>query len=108
MNFLDRGGTNVLNSGTCFGLNTWYHAVATGDATGLKWYFNGNPDGSNAVAYGGASAATALVIGSTNGLGENFNGDIGLVRIYNRALSPTEVIQNCHAEMSRYPGSSCP
>jgi hypothetical protein len=81
--------------------NRWYHLVHTWDATnGLRIYVNGALDGSAAQATFTASGGSDYVsIGApgSNGAacagatGSGFAGGIDDVRIYNRALSASEV-----------------
>lgn len=99
---------------------TIYHAVGTWDGTdayGLKLYLNGNyvsngfnysngSTGSNQltgpIRY--ASMTNGFVIGNNDGLtGTRFwTGNIYEMRIYNRALTAQEVLQNFNATKSRF------
>ncbi len=80
------------NGGGCVGtpmpVNTWTHVVATFDGTNVSIRLNG---GTPVVAACGQSTIPiggSFVIGKcTNGY---FNGKIADVRLFNRALSPTE------------------
>jgi hypothetical protein len=77
--------------------NKWYHVVMVRSGSAGAWtvtyYINGvvgdadvtstNPDGTN----------VSTNIGANNGSSQFFNGLIDDVRIYNRALSATEVLQ---------------
>jgi hypothetical protein len=53
-----------------------------------------------------------LVVGGSNrtDLSANgrFKGDIAIVLTYDRALSVTEIEQNCHAYSSRFGIGACP
>ncbi|HEX8762447.1 MAG TPA: Ig-like domain-containing protein [Candidatus Saccharimonadales bacterium] len=72
-------------------LNTWSHMAATYDGTSLKLYINGalrattNQSGSMYVGTG------PLKFGGNAVWGEYFAGQLDEIRIYNRALTPTEV-----------------
>jgi hypothetical protein len=89
--FLDRGGTNLVVSATTLSLNTWYHVVCVGSSSGLRIYINGKLDASNAVAFGGGGGTTQLQIGANTGFGEYFPGRIDEVAIYNYALTADQV-----------------
>jgi Concanavalin A-like lectin/glucanases superfamily/PA14 domain len=84
--------------------NTWYYvgfAISNGN---LQMYLNGTNDG-NVIT--GASRSTAvnsnLWLGDarTNGL-VTFNGYLGSVHIYNRAITQDEVLQNYNATKHKY------
>lgn len=86
---------------------TWYHVVATYDDDFLRMYINGvliteNQIGSQ-IAYKGSED---LYIGhlehSNHNPKGNFDGDIAIARIYNKALSDTEVNQNFEAIRNRF------
>jgi hypothetical protein len=72
-------------------LNTWTHLASTYDGTTLRLYVNGTQVATK--AFSGAMAATAspLRIGGNAVWGEYFSGLIDEVRVYNRALSATEI-----------------
>ena len=73
-------------------LNTWYHATATYDGTRMRLYVNGVEVGS--MSKSGAVAMNANVplnLGRNPGGSRYMNGALDDVRIYNRALTPTEI-----------------
>jgi hypothetical protein len=72
-------------------LNTWSHVATTYDGTTLRLFINGNQVGSLAVAGPIAVGTGALSIGGNAVWGEWFQGRIDEVRVYNRALSSTEL-----------------
>lgn len=92
------GGTPTsLYGSTAIVAGSWYHVVGTYDGTTYKIYLNGSLDGSVAKA-GNAFLASSgeLCIGGDGSTGvcatgNVFNGKIDEVRIYNRALSETEL-----------------
>jgi hypothetical protein len=90
--FTDESGDDNISitSGTLSN-STWYHAVGTYDGTTMRLYINGSLIG---TANQPAVAATTgnLEIGQQkSGFSRWFNGSIDDVRIYNRALSASEV-----------------
>ena len=70
----------------------WYHVAVTMDSSNiLTIYVNGNYDNSGSKTPG---TPGTLSIGRYGGGGYHFNGLIDEVRIYNRALSPAEILQH--------------
>ena len=80
-----------LNSVDAIVINTWYHLAITYDGTTIKMYVNGVAD--NTQAFSGALKKTAanLTIGQQYAQGYNLKGTISDVRIYNRALTQSEI-----------------
>ena len=85
--------------------NTWYHVVYTTDSSGNVFYINGSPEtmtydsgsSSSNVFFDDVPSSQLTTIGaSRNYNGQNvtsFDGKIDDVRIYDKALSATEVQQ---------------
>ena len=71
--------------------NTWTHLAATFDNTTLRLFVNGVQVASRAVAGPLLTSTGVLRIGGNSLWGEFFAGTIDEVRIYNRALSATEL-----------------
>lgn len=82
-------------------LNTWMHWVGIYDGSNMKFYRDGVLK--NTVAKTGALAnnTIAATLGQYSG-SYRMNGKIGSVKIYNRALSAEEVLQNYEASRGRY------
>ena len=85
------------SSGT-FSLNVWHHAVIVFDTTGGYVYVDGARSGSVKAWTGTPGADTSsqnLQIGAYSGSASTqyFGGSVDDVRIYNRILSATEVVQ---------------
>jgi len=101
--FTDAGGTthNDLDSatGTAVPLNQWTHLVFVYNGSEVLGYFNGNLDESASIgSYTIRTSARPTWIGRLLS-SYNFSGIIDEVRIYDRALSESE-IQN-HFEATR-------
>jgi fibro-slime domain-containing protein len=94
----DMYGVTPLNS------NIWYYVGFTITNGNLQMYLNGTKDG-NVITGAARSPAvnSNLWLGDarTNGL-VTFNGYIGSVQIYNRALTQEEVFQNFNATKHKY------
>ncbi len=86
------GSSDNLPSTISLTKGKFYHIVATLDESGKKLYINGELDNSNDVT-GTQSLGYSFGIGGdpSNTPNREFNGIIDEVRIYNRALTPTEI-----------------
>ena len=91
---------------------SWYHQVGTFDGTYLKLYVNGvlrttsSPTGTNTVKTYSAQPFSIASFGSkiANQGSELYSSpaSIGNVKLYNRALTATEVSQNYNAKKGRF------
>jgi hypothetical protein len=102
-------GTTSLQSNTStLSINTWYQVVAvwTNLATNtFELFINGVSQGSKAHSFTSIRNTTnPLYIGSFNNgqFAQWLNGKIGIVRIYNSALTSSQVTQNYNANKSKY------
>ena len=80
--------------------NTWYQAVYTRTTTpsiSNILYINGISRSTNNSSNPNAAPAGSTLIGHSA-----FNGNIAIARIYNRALSVTEVLQNFNVTKNRF------
>ncbi len=72
-------------------LNTWSHLAVTYDGATLRLFVNGVQAASRAVTGATATSAAPLRIGGNSIWSEYFAGLIDEVRIYNRALTATQI-----------------
>jgi hypothetical protein len=72
-------------------VNTWAHVAATYDGAMVRLYVNGVQVASQAQTTPLTTSTQALYIGGNSPYGEYFQGRIDEVRIYNRALSATDI-----------------
>jgi hypothetical protein len=99
--------TNLSTTTSSF-MNTssWFQVVGTYASGSRVLYVNGvqvNSDGQGGTLATNASGMSTGALGGNSGSpGYFFNGNIGVVRVYNRALSATEVMQNFNATRGRY------
>src|SRR5262249_48254963 len=86
------GGTGATLRGTAvLATNTWSHTAVTYDGAMLRLYVNG-VQVSNTPQTGNIAVSTnALQIGSDSAFGQYFSGTIDEVRIYNVALSQSQI-----------------
>lgn len=94
INYFLNGSTWYSSAGTALTTNTWYHIVATYDGTNLQIYING------VLIVTTAAAGTPI---TNNGgfrlmrrwdLADYWGGRLAIYRVYNAALSLSEVNQN--------------
>ncbi|MCX6776196.1 MAG: M6 family metalloprotease domain-containing protein [Candidatus Micrarchaeota archaeon] len=72
--------------------NSWYHIVGVWNGTHIYTYLNGILQTNNIVAFSNLqSSITTTYIGRNTASGTLFNGTIDDVKIFNRALSATEI-----------------
>jgi hypothetical protein len=81
-------------------LNTWSHLAATYDGTTLRLYVNGTQVAQTPKTGNIRSDTAPLRIGGNSIWGEYFNGLIDEVRIYNRALTTTEIQTDMNTPIS--------
>ena len=72
-------------------VNSWTHLAATYDGTTLRFFVNGVQVASNAIAGPLLTSTGVLRMGGNSIWGEFFTGRIDEIRLYNRALSVTEI-----------------
>jgi len=98
----DINGVKTYCNCTYLVVDTWYHIVVTYDANThmLTFYINGNKIDSIFVSEVPAHAIADLMIGGPpyTGLYKNFNGLMDYIRLYNRALTPSEVKANYYGK----------
>ena len=92
-----------------YSINTWYHWLITMDTSlstnKCKIYVNGvlsaqgNPNNSSTLNVGANGTRVGNKLSNNT---ENFNGNIALVRAYNRVLTAAEALQNFNAQKSRF------
>lgn len=103
-NIVWRQGGNSQYTTTASYINTsnWAHIVGTFTTGNRRTYINGNLVTSDSLSASVGVNGSGITIGSYNSGGYFYNGSIGVVRVYNRALSASEVQQNFAAIRSRY------
>ena len=73
-------------------LNAWTHVAVTYDGAVIRLYVNGVARATTTAAGALPATTSPLRIGGNASWGEYFNGMIDEVRVYNRALSVTEIL----------------
>jgi len=83
-------------------LNVWTHIVGTYDGIRQKVYINGILEGNQPYSSSISTNNNPLYIGVYYSALYTFNGSIDEVRIYNRALSAGEVLNNYYSGLSAH------
>jgi hypothetical protein len=96
------GDNAAVGFNTNFTNGVWYHVVATGTNGSQRTYVNGNQVGSATYALTPSANSNSLLIAKLTYSGLYVNMIMGYARIYNRALSATEVLQNYNATKPRF------
>ena len=96
---------NDLSVTTTITPGNWYYAVATFNGTIRSIYVNGSLVGSDTPTGHNVTTSSNLTIGVTNST-EYFDGSIGDVQIFDRAITPTEILQNYNSFVTRYNGTN--
>jgi hypothetical protein len=98
---------NYLYS-SAFTQGNWYQVVLVFNysTSTQEFFINGTSvDSQSGITYGSSGANNYLFLGQANPGADNtgdFAGKYGIFRIYNKALTASEVLQNFNAHKSRY------
>lgn len=96
------GGTDTHFCSNTVGIDgVWYALVATYDGSNMKIYLNGLLDNTKPQTGSIGSSANSLKIGE-DGYGNYFNGQIALVRVFNRPLVALEIQNVFNREKSLF------
>jgi formylglycine-generating enzyme required for sulfatase activity len=80
--------------------NTFYNLIVTYDGSNMRLYNNNNQAGILAGSFTLPTPTSTYNLGST--WGEWFEGNMYIVRYYNRGLSAAEISQNFNAQKARF------
>jgi len=102
------GSTSIISPTSGLTINTWYQVVGVWTnvvSNSFALYINGNLRGSNSHSFTSIRNTTSpLYLGSFNGgqFPQWLNGRMGVVRMYNKSLTGSEVLQNFNFDKSKY------
>ncbi|MCI0703401.1 MAG: DUF4082 domain-containing protein [Planctomycetia bacterium] len=85
-------GEKMAEGASQLALNTWSHLAATYDGATFSLYVNGTLVSSQSVTGSLQTSNGVLRIGGNSVYGDYFQGQIDDVRVYNRALSHSEIL----------------
>ena len=91
-----------INSNFSHGLNTYHHVVATYNGTTQAIYVNGVLKASKSLTGTITTTGSTVRVGSYTNGDYVHNGDIPVVKIYNRAFTAQEIKQNYNAYKNRF------
>lgn len=105
INFAARSTSNFYGSN--FSYNTWRHVVWAHDTgVGSTVYVNGVQEttaSGGSYDISGASGFGNITIGNSSGRVNGwYDGKMGPIRMYNRAITSTEALQNFNASRAKY------
>jgi hypothetical protein len=104
--WINADGTDVEAAGPQpMQLNVWVHMAATYDGTTLRLFLNSIPWGTYAVSGTISDASGVLRFGGNAVWGEYFQGFLDEIRIYDRALSTSELFTDAVTPVPPLPGS---
>jgi hypothetical protein len=102
LGFFHRGSNQFYADNIPVNTGSWIHGVVVVDENNTKLYRNTlvavNVTTSNLFTF----SSYPLIIGSFEGSTRFFEGNLGIAKIYNRALSAEEILQNYNATKSRF------
>jgi hypothetical protein len=92
----------VKTSGITATLNQWWNLTLTFSNGELKFYSFGNLYSTTSTVNTPQGGGSGYRVGRRWDIADYFFGKIPNVKIYNRALSPQEILQNYNAQKSRF------
>lgn len=96
----------VLISTNSYNDGLWHYIVATRTSTSTNLYIDGSFITSASSSIIDLSTSSKLFIGrggdNQTVIGNAYNGSIGITQLYNKLLSPQEVLQNYNATKGRF------
>jgi hypothetical protein len=97
------GNQNDFNTTNTFPINNWYNVVITSNNSTCYIYVNGTSQVSAATGQVNNQPASREVrLGNFKGYPAQYTGRIASCRVYNRALSSSEVTQNYNIQKGRF------
>ena len=90
------------SSNTVVVANTWYHTAWTWNGSSSIIYVNGLLDASYTHTPGSSGTGNIVLAQWSSGAGYAWSGKIASTKIYNKALSAIEILQNYNAQKSRF------
>jgi len=105
---IGNGSTSITTPTSTLNINTWYQVVGVWTnvaSNSFSLYINGSLIGTNSHSVTSIKNTTSpLYIGSFNGgqFAQWLNGRMGVVRMYNKSLTGSEVLQNYNNDYTKY------
>ena len=80
--------------------NNWYNLIATYNSGNINLYVNSSIGGTGSATFNPSTGS--LLLGKYRSGQHVLNGQLGIIKFYNRALSATEILQNYNATRKRF------
>ena len=96
------GGWRVTSTSYSLPATGWYHVVGTYDGANIKLFVNNSLTSSTAYAGTPTSSQAGIVLMRRWDNPDFWGGRLSIVRIYNSALTNTQIDQNFQAQRSRF------
>lgn len=107
-------GYALCNANSVISKNAWHFTCIASEHGGvnstIRYYQEGTADGTDTYpsANRAGNAAWAVTIGTYDGVGETYVGDMAWIGVYDRVLTEAEVVLNCNSLKTRVTGLVCP
>ena len=97
-------GEGASSPSNVWNFDVWTYVAITFENQSVKYYVNGSSVGSSSITKTSITynADNPVYIGKTASGSEPFEGRLGNIKVYNRALTAEEITQNYNATKSRY------
>ena len=97
--------SRIAYSNITWSTNEWQHGACTWDGSTMKLWHNLQDVTAGGSSYSTTQVQSRILIGKhhTNA-GYRFDGNIGPIKVYNRGLSESELLQNYNAQKERFGG----
>ena len=105
---VDNGAEQNATGTTSLPTNTWSHLAVAWDGATLRLYVGGALVASKAVAGSLAASTAPFRIGGNGIWGEYFSGAIDEVRVYDHALTPSEIQTDMSRPIGQAPDTVAP
>ena len=100
--FSDNGSETSVLSNASVPINTWTHLIVVQNSNNCSIYINGVLDSSQTLSNPVINTTYPYRIGQRGSTGAYLPGKIAFSKIYNRALSASEVLKNYNASLARF------
>jgi hypothetical protein len=94
--------STYLYSTTTTNTNQWFYGVYKKSGNTFSLYVNGVLETTSTANLGAITLSNSMRIGNHPSTSQPYNGSIGSVQVYNRALTDAEILHNFNSSKSRF------
>ena len=94
--------TTYISSTTSTNTNQWFYGVYKKSGNQFSLYINGVLEATTNANLGNISISSGMRIGNHTTTSQPYLGSIGSVKVYNKSLTDSEILQNFNATKSRF------